>query len=390
MKIKTGQKSRIHSIDATRGLVMIIMALDHVRDYMHVNSLTQSPTDLSTTTPALFFTRWITHICAPTFVFLAGTSAFLSANKNNDISAARKFLWSRGVWLIFLEFSIVNFALWFDVQYRTLIFEVIGTIGFGFIVLAMLLKLAPGTIGIIGISIIVFHGLIPLLPFASNSIIAALFSPGVTQTTAQFMFVMAYPPIPWLGIMLAGFAAGKLFKKEQTARRNIFLKIGLSALLLFVIIRLINIYGDPVPWSQQKNMIYSFLSFMNISKYPPSLLFCLATLGITFLLLTLFETLRNKITGILSTYGSVPLLYFIVHLFVIHGIMLLMVFMQGYSFHELEFSNFKLGRPVAKSGVSLATIYMIWILVVGMMYPVCYWYRNFKAAHKEKTWPKYF
>jgi len=368
---------------------MIIMALDHVRDYMHVDSLTQNPTDLTTTTPFLFFTRWITHICAPTFVFLAGTAAFLTLKKSNDIVGTRKFLITRGAWLIVLELSVINFVLWFDTQYRTLIFEVIGTIGFGFIALAMLLKLSTRIIGIIGLSIITLHGIIPLLPFASHPIITALFSTGVSQSSPQFMFVMSYPPLPWLGIMLTGFGAGKLFEKEQPARRTIFIKIGLLALLLFVAIRMINVYGDPAPWAKQKSLIYSVMSFMNISKYPPSLLFCLATLGITFLLLALFERLQNKITSILSIYGGVPLFYFILHLFVIHCIMLAMVFIQGYNWHELEFSNFKLGRPVAKSGVSLTTIYLVWMMVVVGLYPLCYWYKNLKVKHANKSWPKY-
>ncbi len=370
------------------------MALDHVRDYLHVNSITQNPVNLDTTTPALFFTRWITHICAPTFVFLAGTSAFISYKKNDDAGKTRKFLLTRGAWLILLEFSLMNLILWFDVKYRTLIFEVIGTIGFGLIILSFLLKLSWKTIGTIGICIIVLHGLLPLIPVSDGSIIkrilSPLFSPGALILKPNFMFIMTYPPIPWLGIMLAGFAAGKLFEYESSKRKKIFLQFGLTSLILFVVIRFINIYGDPVPWSQQKNSVYTFLSFMNISKYPPSLVFCLATLGITCMLLSISERFDNKITRLISIFGSVPLFYFMLHLFVIHTIMLAMVFIQGYHWNDLLFTNFNLGRPTGKSGVSLKWIYVIWICVVVTMYPLCKWYSNYKLMHKEKKWLRYF
>lgn len=370
------------------------MALDHVRDYLHVNSITQNPVNLDTTTPALFFTRWITHICAPTFVFLAGTSAFISYKKNDDAGKTRKFLLTRGAWLILLEFTLMNLILWFDVKYRTLIFEVIGTIGFGFIILSFLLKLSWKTIGIIGICITVLHGLLPLIPVSDGSIIkrilSALFSPGALILKPDFMFIMTYPQIPWLGIMLAGFAAGKLFEYESSKRKKIFLQFGLASLILYVVIRFINIYGDPVPWSQQKKSVYTFLSFMNISKYPPSLVFCLATLGITSVLLSISERFNHKTTKLISIFGSVPLFYFMLHLFVIHTIMLAMVFIQGYHWNDLLFTNFNLGRPTGKSGVSLKWIYVIWICVVVTMYPLCKWYSNYKSMHKEKQWLRYF
>ena len=384
---------RISSIDITRGLVMIIMALDHVRDYMHVNSLTQSPTDLSTTTPALFFTRWITHLCAPTFVFLAGTSAYLSFKKTKNVKSTRKFLLTRGLWLILLEITIINLILYFDIRFRVLIFEVIGTIGFGFIILSMLLKLPSRTIGIIGVSIIFLHGLVPLIPFANGSVIKTILSPlfvaGATPVSPQFMFVMGYPPIPWLGIMLTGFAAGKLFEYDQQKRKQIFLKIGIAALLLFVVIRVINIYGDPVPWTKQATPLYTFLSFMNISKYPPSLLFSLATLGCTFLILSVAERFSNKLASAISVYGSVPLFYFVLHLLFVHSLMLAMVFIQGYGWNDLVFTNFMLGRPQTNSGVSLAIIYIIWLFVVLCMYPLCKWYSKYKSEHRELKWLRF-
>ncbi len=247
---------RIYSIDFMRGLVMIIMALDHVRDLMHTTSITLQPTDLSTTTPALFFTRWITHLCAPTFVFLSGTSAFISMTAKNAIKSTRKFLLGRGLWLIVLEFTLVNFGLWFDVHFDVFLFDVIATIGFGFIALGLLVKLKSRTIGLTGLTIIFLHNLAPLVPGAETSlfkkILMPFFAPGAFPFGSGKVFIMGYPPIPWLGIMLVGFAAGELFKQDEHTRKKLFAKIGLAAMALFIIIRTVNIYGDSFTWSHQK------------------------------------------------------------------------------------------------------------------------------------------
>src|SRR6185437_249706 len=232
---------RVFSIDFARGLVMIIMALDHVRDMMQINSVVQSPTDLPTTTPALFFTRWITYLCAPIFVFLAGTSAYISLRNKNNMSQSKKFLITRGLGLILLEFTIVNFGLFFDPGFHTLIFEVIATIGFGFIILGFLLKLKLKTIAITGLIIIVGHNLLSLLPLADGSItktiLDLLFNLAAFPVSPNTTFVMAYPPIPWLGIMLIGFTSGNLFELPEEKRALLFLRIGLGALLIFVALR---------------------------------------------------------------------------------------------------------------------------------------------------------
>ena len=203
---------RIFSIDFARGLVMIIMPLDHVRDLMHLYSTTQSPTDLSTTTPMLFFTRWITYLCAPIFVFLAGTSAYLS-NKKRTPSDSSEFLAKRGLWLILLEFTFVNFGIFFDLGFHTFIFEVIAAIGFGFLMLSLMLKVPVKTTGMIGLAIIFCHELFSLIPLANNSIIKTILTPLFTLTiypvSTHTTLIIAYPPIPWLGIILVGFASGK-------------------------------------------------------------------------------------------------------------------------------------------------------------------------------------
>jgi uncharacterized membrane protein len=384
---------RISSIDATRGIVMIIMALDHVRDLMHVNSITQSPTNLASTTPILFFTRWITYLCAPTFVFLAGTSAFISFKNRNSFLQSRKFLLKRGLYLVILEFVVVNLLMYFDPGYHTLIFEVIATIGFGFMVLSFLLKVSSKTLAITSLAIIFCHNLFSLIPFEQGSVLKNILTPllslAVFPVFTNKVFIMAYPPIPWLGIMLAGFATGKLFELQQPERKKLFIKIGLSALLLFVVIRFVNIYGDPVKWTVQNNDIFTFLSFMNITKYPPSLLFCLITLGIMFLMLAFTEGVKNKFIAITSVYGKVPLFYFLVHFFLIHVIMVAVMLLQGFHWPQLDFASGNFGRPKGvASGLPLWGIYLIWIFVVAVLYKPCVWYGKYKSAHKN-GWVRY-
>lgn len=367
---------------------MVIMALDHVRDMIHTDSITQSPTNLATTSPMLFFTRWITYLCAPIFVFLAGTSAYLSFKRKNNIVQSRKFLLKRGLWLVLLEFTVVNFGLFFDVTFNTFIFEVIAAIGFGFIILSLLLKASPKVIGIIGLLIIVSHNLFPLLQFSDGSILKTILTPLFTLTAIPFtphtIMVIGYPPVPWLGIMLVGFAAGKLFEIDIAKRKSLFLKIGLSALLLFTIIRFINVYGDAFPWSAQKNSVYTFLSFINITKYPPSLLFCLLTLGIMFLILAFAEHANNRLAQVVKVYGKVPMFYFLVHFYLIHILLIVLLFLQGFHWSQLDFASGTFGRPKGIiSGVSLPYIYLIWLGVVLVLYTPCVWYGKYKATHKH-------
>lgn len=383
---------RIYSIDFTRGLVMIIMALDHVRDLIHVNSVTQRPTDLTTTTPILFFTRWITYLCAPIFVFLAGTSAYLSFKSKGNSSASRRFLFKRGLWLVLLEFSLVNFALFFDAGFHTFIFEVIAAIGFGFIILSLMIKLSLRAISIIGLIIIFGYGMLQLIPFVPGSktdaIVSFFFSPGAFPISSNRIFLMAYPPIPWLGIMLVGFASGKLFELPADERRIIFIRIGLGSLFLFAILRFTNIYGDPVPRSFQKNLMFSFLSFININKYPPSLLFCLITLGIMFIILAIAER-KNHLTPIFSVYGKVPLFYFVLHFYIIHSLLLIILFLQGIRWSEMAFATGTFGRPNGiESGLKLWAVYLIWIIIVTLLYLPCRRFGKYKSEH-HYWWLRY-
>lgn len=384
---------RIQSIDVMRGIVMIIMVLDHVRDMLHITSITQSPTDLSTTTPALFFTRWVTHLCAPVFVFLSGTSAYLSFSSKKDLAASRRFLLVRGFWLIVVEFTLVNFGLWFDVHFDVFLFDVIATIGCGFIVLGLLLGRSIKTTTIIGLFIIFCHNLASLVPGAETSlfkkILMPFFAPGAIPLGGGKTFVMGYPPIPWLGIMLIGFASGKTFLMETAVKKKIFLKLGAASVVLFAVIRSINIYGDTVPWSIYKNAWYTFLSFINLTKYPPSLDFSLLFLGIMFLLLAALEGTKSRFTRMAAVYGKVPLFYFVIHWYIIHPIVFAMVFLQGYKAADMVF-GFNFGRPKAGSGLPLLPIYIIWVAVVILLFPLCKWYGRYKEQHRHIKWLRYF
>lgn len=384
---------RISSIDFTRGLVMVIMALDHVRDFMHITSLSQDPTDLRTTSAGLFLTRLVTHLCAPAFVFLSGVSACLSFKKNQNIQESRQFLLTRGIWLVILEFSVINFALWFDIRFHLLIMEVICAIGAGFIVLSFLLKVPVRIIGIIGLIIIFGHNLLQGISFAGkpalNFLYSVLFAPNLVTVTPRFSFVIGYPLIPWIGILLTGFACGSLFELPVEKRKKILLQTSVGALLLFCLLRFTNIYGDPSKWLTQKTNLFTFLSFINITKYPPSLLFDLFTLGIMFLILSVSEGVTNRFTKIFTVYGKVPLFYFIVHLYLIHVLMFVMLYLQGFGLKDLRFGLLNNGRPKTGSGVGLGTIYLIWIGVVVSLYPLCKWYGNYKDLHKDNKLLRY-
>jgi uncharacterized membrane protein len=378
---------RIHSIDLTRGIVMIIMALDHVRDLLHVNAITQSPTSLDTTTPALFMTRWVTHLCAPVFVFLSGTSVYLTLQRSADLKGSRRFLQKRGLWLILLELTLMNFALFFDLGFHTIIFAVIATIGFGFIMLSFMSKWTVKTIAIIGLGIIFLHNLLAAVPFGKDSIVAAVinpfFGPGAVSVGGRTL-LMAYPPIPWLGIMLVGYATGKTFEWEATRRKQLFMKIGGAALFLFILLRFINIYGDPVQWQPQKNTIYTILSFINLTKYPPSLQFTLTMLGIMFLILSVAENAESNIVGVITTYGKVPLFYYILHFYLIHIILIIVLWAQGIGWQQMEFTTGTFGRPRnVKTGLSLWQVYLLWITVVALLYKPCAWYAHYKATHNN-------
>jgi uncharacterized membrane protein len=407
---------RIASIDIARGLAMVIMALDHTRDFLDSWSRTNSPTNLAVTTPGLFFTRWITHFCAPAFVFLAGTSIAIQLARSTDPRSTRNWLLRRGLILIAVEFTIMNFGFSFDPKFPVLIFEVIGTIGAGMILLSFLSRLSVRWL--LPITAIIFfgHDLLPFPPpmamTAPNAsltlpILKALaWVPGNFQVTPNLLILIAYPILPWLGIMLTGFVAARWFEQPTPERKRLILRTGLIALGLFIILRLINAYGDPDPWSAQKDHLFSLLSFLNVTKYPPSLDFSLLTLGGLFLILAAAEgrapdilaaaeprspqTSTNPLSRILLVFGRVPLFYFVVHFYLIHVLVIIVAATQGYNLTKISFGAFQFGPPPTAGSLPTWCIYPIWIAIVAVMYPLSRWYGRYKATHPEKTFLRYF
>lgn len=287
-------KQRIYSVDLLRGIVMMIMLLDHTREFVHAGAMQSDPTDPATTTVAIFFTRWITHFCAPVFVFLSGTSIYLQRLNGKTNSELSRLLWTRGLWLIFLEFTVIRFLIVFNLDYTFFgMAQVIWVIGVSMIVMAALIYAPVRVVGIAGIAMIALHNLLdglqvpPNIAFANSpppslwqSIWIALHQVGIVPmpgTPSQIFF--AYPLIPWVGVMMAGYAFGKIYGRDGEWRRALLFKLGTVLTLLFFAVRLINTYGDPVPWQYQASNVGSVLSFFNVTKYPPSLLFLLMTLG---------------------------------------------------------------------------------------------------------------
>lgn len=387
------KNERISTIDIIRGMVMVVMALDHVREFVHVSATTQEPLDLATTSPGLFATRWVTHLCAPIFVFLSGTSAFLSLQNQGATAESRRFQLKRGLWLLLLNFTLVNFGIFFDPGFEVLFAQVISAIGFGFVCLSFLMRWSPRVLGSIGLLIVFGHNLLQGVQFAEGSaasmVWASFFSVGFFPITEKMGFLTTYALVPWLGVMLCGYASGTLFARPESERKKLFLKIGFASLVLFGLLRTFNIYGDPTHWAPQKDWVFSLLSFINVNKYPPSLLFSLITLGIMFLLLRCFEGLKYRLTDTLTVFGKVPLFYYLLHWYLIHLVMIVMFLAQGFAWTDMVFGGFGFGRPKAGGGLELSAVYLVWMGVVVALYPVCKWFVRFKAANREKAWLRY-
>jgi uncharacterized membrane protein len=376
----TVQRKRVASIDVLRGLVMIVMALDHVRDYF--SNARFEPTDLSKTWPALFFTRWITHFCAPTFIFLAGTGAYLyGVSRGGDKRQLSRFLWTRGLWLIFVELTLVRFGWTFNWNYHTTsVFQVIWAIGASMIVLAALCRLPDGVIASFGIVLIVGHNALDSIKPESfghlSWIWTILHVPGLLHPSAAIPLFVMYPLIPWIGVMACGYVFGRLYRMPAERRRPRLLALGAALTLAFVVLRAANLYGDPEMWSHQKSATFTFLSFLNCEKYPPSLLFLLMTLGPAILFLAAAESVRLPLSGPISVYGRVPFFYYVLHLPLAHFLGGLALFAKyGPVVRTYSFAN----PPPPDFGFRLAEVYAAWILVVLILYFPCRWYSRLKA-----------
>jgi uncharacterized membrane protein len=384
------EKARISSIDLMRGIVMVVMALDHSRDFFHQGALVSNPTDLATTTPVIFFTRWITHFCAPTFVMLAGTSIFLSSQKKskNDLSV---FLLTRGLWLILLEVVVVRFSILFNLYYDVIIFQVIFVIGAAMVCMAALSRLPYAAVLAVGILILFGHNVGDYFPLKDGDSFfigwSILRQTGFLNLSPDHSLMVLYPVLPWLGIMILGYALGRLYTNEFSSERRtkLLFAIGGTAVLGFVLLRAINMYGDPAPWSTQKTGLYTFMSFLNTTKYPVSLQYTLMTLGPVLLTLGLLERVNLRFLNPLVVFGRVPLFYYVIHFYIIHTAALIL-FMnktgKGLSDIDFHFSQ-SFGGITPDGGYSLFWAYVGWLAVVVALYPLCKWYNRYKSAHKQ-------
>lgn len=386
---------RLHAIDLLRGLVMIIMALDHTRDFIHAEAFTGDPLNLQTTTPTLYFTRWITHFCAPVFVFLSGTSAWLQGMRKTTKELS-VFLLKRGLWLIVIEIVLMTLIMSFDPGYSFIILAVIWAIGISMILLGLLIWLPLPVILSIGLLIVFGHNLLGVWASAQAGPLPAAYQflhrPGIIPMGNGHLLGNFYPFLAWTGVMLLGYCFGKVYTvvRDVKNQTKIIAITGFALILLFLVLRSINLYGDPLLWSNQKSGLYTFLSFINTQKYPPSLLFLCMTLGPSLIFLAYAGNIRNWFTKIISVYGKVPLSYYVLHFFIIHTVSAALYLQRGHSFAEgatgLPGLPFKFILP--GEGYSLGVVYLIWIAVVIAFYPFCKWFSEYKRRH-SKWWLSY-
>jgi uncharacterized membrane protein len=386
---QAGRLPRMESVDLLRGLVMVLMALDHTRDYFS-NDLAFDPTDLTRTYPALFLTRWITHYCAPVFIFLAGTGAFLSAARGKTKKDLSEFLLSRGLWLVFLELTWVRFGWLFNVDYHFAMGIVIWAIGWSMVALASLVFLPLRWITIFGVLMTTSHNLLdyaePENPGLFGWLWRILHSGGEMDLGNGYRFAAGYPLIPWIGVMAVGYVFGALLVREPHQRRKWLFLLGGALTLLFVAVRGINDYGDPHPWTSQKNALFTIFSFLNCHKYPPSLAYLLMTLGPALIVLGWLDRGTPRSLGPILIFGRVPLFYYLLHIPLIHGLSVVVAYAR-HGRAEWLFANpgdQKVAPPPANFGFDLPIVYLVWIAVVLALYPACRWFAEFKRRRREK------
>ena len=374
---------------------MIIMALDHTRMYFGYGYFFAEPTNLNTTTPFLFFTRWITHICAPVFVFLAGTSTFLYGTRKS-LKAVSWFLLTRGIWLILLEFTIISLVWSFDFTFSLPVLQVIWAIGFSMVILSVIVFLPKPLILSVGVILVAGHNLFDSISMegttATDFIWYALHQQKFIAFDSNFAIDFHYPLIPWVGLMMLGYVFGVLYQKDFDAgkRGKWLLWMGIGAVLIFILLRAFNIYGDASHWSQQKSFIFSIMSFLNTTKYPPSLLFLLMTIGPSLIFIYLTENIRNKVTSFFVIFGRVPFFFYVMHVFVIHLLSLLGIIYAGRNFSNIVLTAKSfITESLADYGYSLYVVYLVWILVIIFMFPLCKWYNEYKANNRAKWWLSY-
>jgi uncharacterized membrane protein len=379
---------RLDSIDLLRGAVMVIMALDHVRDFFSERFFID-PTDLSLTTPGIFLTRWITHFCAPTFIFLAGTGAFLSRTRGKTRPALSWFLFTRGLWLAFFE-VVINQTLWkfnFDVRHHGV--GVFWAIGWSMVALSVLVYLPAWAVAVIGAAIIAAHNLLDGLTAEQvhlpDWLWVILHSPGRAVLAEDVTLDTGYCLLPWIGVMAAGYGFGTLYQLDRAVRRRWLFLLGSGLTLAFILLRLANVYGDPRPWATQSYLVWTIFSFLNCTKYPASLLYLLMTLGPAILFLWAFDRPLGPLARPIVTFGRVPLFFYLLHIPLIHGAAVLLDYVRfGWSPLATHIPwELRPGEVPEGYGVSLPMVYLVWIGVVAVLYPPCRWFAELKRRRRD-------
>jgi uncharacterized membrane protein len=387
----TKSSKRIESIDLLRGIVMVIMALDHVRDFFHYDALFFDPTDLTQTNTALFFTRFITHYCAPVFMFLAGTSAFFVGQRCSKKELST-WLLKRGVWLIIVELTIIKLGWYFNLDFSEVALMVIWALGASMLFLAAFIHVPKKLMITISVIVIFTHNsLDSFLPATLSDLWTLLHVQGPISTNFNTIFV-AYPLIPWIFVMPLGYYFGLFYQKDFNAetRKKCLLYLGVGLMATFVVLRFVNVYGDNNLWSNKESGIFTFLSFINVTKYPPSLLYLLITLGPSIILLAYSEKWKGKLHDALVTIGRVPMFFYIIHIYIIHLLATIAVMAFGLSPKLMILDTFVSDTEALQGyGFSLWIVYGVWILLVIGLYPVCKWYWNYKSNNRDKWWLSY-
>jgi len=367
---------RLQSIDILRGLVIIIMALDHVRDYLHVSGYGMNPLDPAQTTPLLYTTRWVSNFCAPVFVFLSGVSAWLQLQRGKSKAKLARHLATRGLWLIVLELTIIGFAWAWTLPYL-LFLQVIWVIGLSMILLAGLVFLPRQAVMAIGVVIVVGHNALTAIMPATPVLFTVALIP-------DWLFV-AYPLIPWFGVMCLGYGLGHLFTTD-IGRERVIPLIGLGMIALFFVLRVTRIYGDPLPWVHHEDFGATVMDFLDVLKYPPSLLFVCVTLGPMLLLYPILARLPSSIASFFRTYGAVPLMAYVAHIYVVHaaGVIARMLAGQDASGMSNAIRNFVFApQDMGGTGVDLGWVYFAWVIVLAVIYPLCRWWARVKRTRRD-------
>ncbi|MDN3676893.1 heparan-alpha-glucosaminide N-acetyltransferase domain-containing protein [Flavobacterium paronense] len=387
----TTTKNRIESIDFLKGLVMVIMALDHVRDYFHYSAFFFNPTDPTVTSVPIFFTRFMTHFCAPAFSFLAGLSAYM-IGKRKPLNELSRFLFKRGIWLVFVEVIIISLAWKFDFQFRHIGLQTIWSLGVSMMVLAGLIYLPKKFIWAFSLVIIFGHNLLDNIHFDGNFVWSMLHEPQKFEFAEGYTVVFAYSLLPWVAVMSLGYCFGSLYDStfDAARRKRLLNRLGVGSFILFFILAAINKYGDPFPWTNYGYSIKTVMAILNVNKYPPSLQYLLITLGGALLFLAHSEKLKGKVVDFFTVFGRVPFFYYVLHIYLIHLLAAFAAYFTGFGWNALVLPRF-ITRVEALQGYgfNLITVYLVWIVVIIALYPLCKKFDTYKQNNKDKWWLSY-